>query len=132
MSELVHERPALAEAPKLAERLKGEKYIQNNEVKTWTGTRWHCQHNRIKALCKGCGGKQICPHNKYRSQCKQCGDGTAICSHKRQKAYCKVCLGTGICLHNRRKSDCKECRVRASADSINCDPPVKRSNTTSY
>ena len=50
-----------------------------------------CLHNRIKYICKECGGSSICPHNREKSRCKECG-GSQICSHNRRKSQCKECL----------------------------------------
>jgi len=67
-----------------------------------------CEHNRIKSICKECGGCSICEHGRQKSTCKECG-GASICEHGRIKSKCKECGGSQICEHNRAKSTCKEC-----------------------
>lgn len=36
------------QAPHIQNRISGEKYILNNEIRIWTGKEWHCQHGRRK------------------------------------------------------------------------------------
>jgi hypothetical protein len=67
-----------------------------------------CQHQRIRSMCKECGGPSICQHQRQRSKCKECG-GASICQHQRQKSRCKECGGPEICQHQRIRSTCKEC-----------------------
>jgi len=50
-----------------------------------------CEHERVKAQCKECGGSQFCEHNRQKACCIDC-DGSQICEHKRQKQYCKMCM----------------------------------------
>ena len=90
------------------ERHKGERWLVKNEIKIWSGKRWHCEHNRQRSGCKDCGGSSICEHNRQRSTCKECG-GSEICEHNRQRSTCKECGGSSICEHNRERSNCKEC-----------------------
>ena len=67
-----------------------------------------CEHNKRKECCKDCGGSQICEHGKIRHSCTACGGGS-ICEHKRVRTYCKECRGGSICEHGKRKSICKDC-----------------------
>ena len=67
-----------------------------------------CEHNRVRSLCKTCGGGSICEHNWTRTRCKECGGGS-ICEHNRERSSCKECGGGSICEHNRVRSQCKEC-----------------------
>ena len=53
-------------------------------------TRKLCPHQRIRGLCKECGGASICPHQRIRSTCKECG-GASICPHQRRRSQCKEC-----------------------------------------
>ena len=50
-----------------------------------------CPHNRVKYICKECGGSSICPHNRRKTRCYECGGGS-ICHHNRRKSRCKECL----------------------------------------
>ena len=67
-----------------------------------------CIHNKIKTLCKDCGGSGLCIHFTKKSMCKSCY-GSQICIHNKQKASCIDCGGSQICIHNKRKSRCREC-----------------------
>ena len=67
-----------------------------------------CCHNKERSKCKDCGGSQICQHNKMKSQCKDCG-GSRFCEHNKQRSHCKDCNGSQICEHNKRRSICKDC-----------------------
>jgi hypothetical protein len=68
-----------------------------------------CPHDKIKAICKLCGGGSICPHQTRKADCKICG-GSSICvEHNKKKSSCKECKGTSICEHNRRRSVCVQC-----------------------
>ena len=49
-----------------------------------------CPHQRIRSVCKECGGASICPHQRIRSECKECG-GASICPHLRIRSRCKEC-----------------------------------------
>ena len=69
---------------------------------------YRCGHNRIKSICKECGGSQICEHNRQKSSCKECG-GSQICEHNKTRSACKECGGGSICEHNKIKTQCKEC-----------------------
>ena len=31
-----------------------------------------CEHNRIRRLCRDCGGESMCAHSRVRSKCKNC------------------------------------------------------------
>ena len=83
-----------------------------------TSKRKRCPHNRLKAVCKECGGSSICEHQRVRSRCKECG-GTGICEHQRIRSQCKECGGGAICEHQRVRTRCKDCRrareLKASA-----------------
>ena len=50
-------------APELkSERVKGHKYIYNDEVRIWDGNHWKCvPHNKQLSLCGECGGASLCP-----------------------------------------------------------------------
>ncbi len=70
--------------------------------------KYHCEHGKVKYLCKDCGGSQICEHGKCKYQCKECG-GSGICDHRKRKSRCKECGGFEICEHGKRKDSCKKC-----------------------
>jgi len=67
-----------------------------------------CIHNKLKSLCKECGGSGLCIHFTRKPMCKDCG-GSQICIHNKRKASCIDCHGSQICVHNKRKSRCKKC-----------------------
>ena len=67
-----------------------------------------CEHNKIRSICKKCGGGSMCEHNKRRFVCKECG-GNGICEHNKVRSICKACGGSDICEHGRARSHCKEC-----------------------
>ena len=87
---------------------KGEKWIFKGIIRIWSGTRWHCQHNKRKSRCTTCGGGEICKHKKRREQCIQCG-GASICEHKKQRSQCIQCGGSKICEHKKQRSQCIQC-----------------------
>ena len=87
---------------------KGEKWIFKGKIRIWSGTRWHCQHNKRKERCTICGGAEICKHKKRREQCKECS-GSSMCEHNRQRWQCKECGGSQICEHNRQRWQCIQC-----------------------
>ena len=68
----------------------------------------HCDHGRVRGVCKECGGSSICVHKRRRSQCIECGGGS-ICIHKRRRSQCIECGGNSICIHKRQRTSCKEC-----------------------
>ena len=39
----------------------------------WSGNQWHCEHGKVRSVCKACGGGSICDHGRQRHQCKPCG-----------------------------------------------------------
>lgn len=95
-------------APKKAERIKGEKYILNNEVRIWTGEIWRCQHDRFKYNCRLCQGSGICSHGTRKGRCRVC-KGSGFCSHGNRKPVCRQCQGSSICSHNKEKYQCRQC-----------------------
>ena len=95
---------------KKADRTTGGKYLDTKEqICIWNGKTWHCEHHRIRSVCKECGGASICEHGRVRSKCKECG-GASICEHDKVRSVCKECLS--ICEHGKRRSKCKECKAR--------------------
>lgn len=48
------------------------------------------KHDRIKYVCKECGGGSICEHNKLRPRCRDC-DGGAFCDHDKRRDNCHIC-----------------------------------------
>lgn len=50
----------------------------------------NCVHDKLKYLCKECGGAGICEHGRIKSTCKPCG-GWRICIHNKQKYSCMDC-----------------------------------------
>ena len=94
--------------PKKPHRITGQKYMYNNDIVIWNGTKILCEHNRQRSVCKECGGGSICEHNRLRCYCKECG-GSQICEHNRERRKCIECGGSGICEHNKRKERCIEC-----------------------
>ena len=91
-----------------ADRVIGESYLHNGEVRIWDGKLLKCKHNRQRHKCKDCGGSQICEHGRQKSNCRDCG-GSQICEHGRRRVQCKDCDGSQICEHGRQKSTCKDC-----------------------
>ena len=86
--------------PGKALRVVGRSYRRTRcgVVETWTGKRWHCEHDKQRTQYKLCGGTSVCEHSKRRSTCKKCG-GTSVCTHDKQRSQCKLCGGTSICEH---------------------------------
>ena len=37
-----------------------------------------CQHQRIRAQCKECGGYKVCSHGRHRHDCRVCKPGTKV------------------------------------------------------
>ena len=72
------------------ERHKGERWLVKNEIKIWSGKKWHCEHNKRKERCIQCGGSGVCKHGIYKERCVTC-NGSQICEHKRRKSYCVDC-----------------------------------------
>ena len=58
--------------------------------------------------------KGICEHGRMRARCKQCG-GNGICEHNRERRFCKECVGSAICEHGTRRHYCKECQTERDA-----------------
>ena len=51
-------------------RIKGNKYLYNNKIVIWSGSRLYCKHNKDKSYCKICDGSAICIHNKRKYDCR--------------------------------------------------------------
>jgi hypothetical protein len=51
-------------------------------------SRYNCEHNKSKYLCKEC--KVICKHNKQIYLCKNC-KSIVICEYNMNKSQCKYC-----------------------------------------
>ena len=73
---------AMAEAdPGKASRVAGKRYkrtltpLRPVRVETWTGKKWHCEHDKQRTWCKACGGNSICEHGNHRTRCKACRGG---------------------------------------------------------
>jgi hypothetical protein len=94
--------------PARRDRVIGQSYVVEGEVRHWSKQGWKCLHQRQRSQCKECGGASICEHERQRSQCKECG-GASICKHQRPRSMCKECGGASICKHERQRSHCKEC-----------------------
>ena len=109
-SECEHKQETIPELPpKIADRVKGQIYINKKGVKViWNGRILHCEHDKRKSRCKECGGSSFCEHGIQKSRCKECG-GSSFCEHGKRKSECKECGGSQICEHGRIKSTCKEC-----------------------
>lgn len=67
-----------------------------------------CEHNRVKIMCRDCGGSQFCEHNRRKCLCRECG-GASICEHNKERTKCRECKGGSLCEHNKRRSGCKDC-----------------------
>ena len=109
-------------------RIKGNKYLYNNEIKLWNGKTLmticehnkrkydcklcngsnRCSHGKIKISCKICSPDTFCEHNKRKTVCKIC-KGNSLCDHNTLKYLCKICKGGSICIHNKRKNECRLC-----------------------
>jgi hypothetical protein len=88
-----------------------------------------CLHNRIKYICKECGGGSICQHLKFRSRCKECGGGSGIYQHLKFRSRCKECGGgSGIYQHLKFRSRCKEC----VANKDNTIPEIEEYSKEEY
>ena len=83
---------------------------KTQQTKTKAPRVWKkCPHDKIKSVCRDCGGVGICIHGRRKTQCKECGGG-GLCPHNTQKSKCKICGGVGICPHDRIKSVCIQCK----------------------
>ncbi len=91
------------------DRIKGEKYYYNNEVRIWDGRKLKCEHNKLKNDCKSCSGSSFCIHDKFKKYCIECL-GSAMCMHNRRKTVCHECQGSSICIHNKIKNKCRDCK----------------------
>jgi hypothetical protein len=96
----MHARSAMggtmpAADPGKATRVLGVRYKRimkgKAAVGTWTAKGWLCEHDRVRSVCKECGGGSICEHGRVRSQCKECKGGASICAHSMRKSACKEC-----------------------------------------
>ena len=96
----MHARSAMggtmpAADPGKATRVLGVRYKRimkgKAAVGTWTVKGWRCEHDRVRSVCKECGGGSICEHGRVRSQCKECKGGASICAHSMRKSACKEC-----------------------------------------
>ena len=67
-----------------------------------------CQHGRRRNHCRDCGGASICEHGRRRQLCRECG-GASICEHGRQRTLCRECGGSSVCEHGRRRNHCRDC-----------------------
>ena len=67
-----------------------------------------CEHERLRRLCRDCGGAAICQHGRRRNHCRDCG-GASICEHGRRRQLCRECGGASICEHGRQRTLCREC-----------------------
>ena len=67
-----------------------------------------CEHNRVKIMCRECGGSQFCEHNRRKCLCRECG-GASICTHNKERTKCRECKGGSLCEHNKLRSGCREC-----------------------
>ena len=56
--------------------------------------RKQCPHNKLKSVCKECGGGSFCIHDKLKSRCKECGGGS-FCIHDKCRNICKICNFNG-------------------------------------
>ena len=114
--------------PPKKNRIKGNRYLYNNEIKLWNGKTLmtickhkkrkydcklcngsnRCSHGKIKVSCKICSPDTFCEHNTRKTICKIC-KGNSLCDHNKLKYLCKICKGGSICEHNKRKSECRLC-----------------------
>ena len=90
-------------------RVKGQMYMLKNERRIWSGTRWHCEHDKYRSLCIKCDGASICEHKQSRTGCVKC-EGSSICKHKTRRNQCVKCGGSSICEHKIRRTRCVECK----------------------
>lgn len=60
---------------KTADRVNDKKYLFNGEIRIWkvwsNQTKWHCEHDRIKSICKDCN-PVICEHKNTQYLCSDC------------------------------------------------------------
>lgn len=98
----------MEELPLKKDRIKGQSYLYQGNIRIWDGKELKCEHNKRMSRCIECGGSEICEHKKRRTRCKICG-GSEICEHQRQKSKCIDCNGIGICKHKKIRSTCKIC-----------------------
>ena len=47
-----------------------------------------CLHQRVRSMCKDCGGSSICEHQRRKSECKDCG-GSGLQRLRRQTPTCR-------------------------------------------
>ena len=60
-------------APTKSERVKGQKYVINNEVRIWSVKQWNCvAHNIYLSNCVECGGGSLCDCGVQRHSCRNC------------------------------------------------------------
>lgn len=97
--------------PPKKNRIKGYRYLYNNEIKLWNGKTLMtiCEHNKRKYDCKLCNGSNRCSHGKIKVSCKICSPDT-FCEHNKRKTVCKICKGNSLCDHNKLKYLCKICK----------------------
>ena len=122
------EENVITPLPPKNNRIKGYRYLYNNEIKLWNGKTLmticehnkrkydcklcngsnRCSHGKIKISCKICSPDTFCEHNKRKTVCKIC-KGNSLCDHNTLKYLCKICKGGSICIHNKRKNECRLC-----------------------
>jgi hypothetical protein len=60
-------------AVKASNRRVGSKYLDTKGREgIWDGNILRCPHNKMRYVCKECGGSSICEHGRERSKCKDC------------------------------------------------------------
>lgn len=98
--------------PNKSERVQGQLYRRMGKPSLWSGEKWHCEHNAVRAKCKLCQNANKCPHGKRKTLCAECGGG-ALCVHQKRRERCVDCGGGSICEHKRMRHRCKECNGRS-------------------
>lgn len=63
--------------PVVKDRIKGQKYMVKGVIKIWSGTRWHCIHDKRGSICLVCNNitkskrrEWKKTHEKYSNECK--------------------------------------------------------------
>ena len=68
-----------------------------------------CEHQRVRSVCKDCGGARICEHQRQRNACKECNP-------------CELCGSTNTTKHRRSK---KHLAAVAAAAALSQQPTVE-------